>query len=450
MTDRHAIVFNNVSKKYKLFSSPKDRLLEALHPFRRKYSRDFWALQDVSFEVSRGTTLGIIGKNGSGKSTLLQLVCSVLTPTSGSVMVQGRVSALLELGAGFNPEFNGRENVIFQGLSMGFSKAEMQERLPWIESFADIGSFFEQPVKTYSTGMFVRLAFASAISVDPDILVVDEALAVGDASFQNKCYRQFKEIQDQGKTIIFVTHDLHSLTRITSRAILLVDGKIFCDGPSNEVVHIYHEMILTGKTSEKPDRNADISTLEAQEKSLQLEPELGDLESFLKDNNPSDICSQRASYNKNEFRFGDGRGKIIDYLLVQDGSVDPSCLVSNSLVEIYIRVVFRDKVSIPLYGIALKSMDGILVFGTNTRFSNQNVKQASTGQIIIFKFTVSLNLPTGHFFIDLGVGECLPYQDAPIDIRESAIHVVVENPQRFDGLVQLDSKLEHIRTLGTI
>ena len=196
MTDSIAIRIENLSKKYRLFASPRARLKEALHPFGKKYHREFWALKDVSFEVPKGQTLGILGRNGSGKSTLLQIIASVLQPTEGRVEVNGRVSAMLELGAGFNPEFTGRANVMFIGTLMGFSEADMRERLPAIEAFADIGEFIDQPVKTYSTGMFARLAFAAAINVDPDILVVDEILAVGDARFQQKCFRKFQEFQE--------------------------------------------------------------------------------------------------------------------------------------------------------------------------------------------------------------------------------------------------------------
>ena len=224
-----------MSKKFRLFASPKERFLEALHPFRKQYHREFWALRDVSFQVQRGEIVGILGRNGSGKSTLLQVICSVMQATSGEVRVNGRIAALLELGAGFNPEFTGRDNVILSGAIMGFSRKEMLRRLPEIEAFADIGEFFNQPVKTYSSGMFVRVAFAAAIHVDPDILVVDEALAVGDAKFQRKCLLQIEKIRASGAAILFVSHSLETITSLCSRAIILENGALVSDGEPKAV-----------------------------------------------------------------------------------------------------------------------------------------------------------------------------------------------------------------------
>lgn len=249
MGDSIAVSVQNVSKKFRLFGSPKDRLREALHPFKRKYHREFWALKDISFEVPRGMTFGIVGRNGSGKSTLLQIICSVLKPTLGMVAVNGRVSALLELGTGFNPEFTGRENVLLNGALMGFSRREMEERLPVIEAFADIGEFIDQPVKIYSSGMFVRLAFAAAINVDPDILIVDEALAVGDAKFQHKCYQKFLEFQEAGKTILFVTHNTDAVIKHCDCAILFERGEVVEIGEPKHIINYYIDLLFTGKIS---------------------------------------------------------------------------------------------------------------------------------------------------------------------------------------------------------
>jgi ABC-type polysaccharide/polyol phosphate transport system ATPase subunit len=248
MTNAIALSIHQVSKKYKLFNSPQERVWEALHPFKKKFHRDFWALKEVSLQIQKGQTLGIIGRNGSGKSTLLQLMAGVLKPTSGTIEVSGRISALLELGAGFNPEFTGRENIRFYGLLMGLSDVEIKNKIPEIETFADIGEFIDQPVKIYSSGMFVRLAFSAAIHVDPDILIIDEALAVGDAKFQHKCYQKFREFQEQGKTIIFVTHDMHAILKHCDHAFLMEAGSIVVSGKPSEVVHHYHELILNNRT----------------------------------------------------------------------------------------------------------------------------------------------------------------------------------------------------------
>ena len=224
-----AIKIKDLTKCYKIYNKPSDRLKESLDPFRKKYHRDFFALNNVCFNVKRGETVGIIGKNGSGKSTLLKLITGVLTPTDGNIIVNGKISALLELGAGFNPEFTGIENIYMNGTIMGFSKVEMDKKLQDIIDFADIGDFINQPVKMYSSGMFARLAFAVAINIEPDILIVDEALSVGDVFFQNKCFKKFKELKDKNITILFVSHDMGSIKQMTQRVLWLEVNRIaFC------------------------------------------------------------------------------------------------------------------------------------------------------------------------------------------------------------------------------
>jgi len=221
-----AISVKNLRKSFRMYPSPKDRIKEMLHPFNKKYHTEFLALKDVSFEVKKGECIGIIGKNGSGKSTLLQVLCGILQPTAGEIVVRGRISALLELGAGFSPQFTGRENVYLSGAIMGFTKEEMSERFEKIVGFADIGEFINQPVKTYSSGMYLKLAFACAVNVDPDILVIDEALAVGDVFFQQKCFAKIREIISRGTTCLFVSHDTQILTNLSDRIILLDEGRL--------------------------------------------------------------------------------------------------------------------------------------------------------------------------------------------------------------------------------
>ena len=234
---------DNLSKIYKLYDNPLDRLKESLHPFRKKYHRDFYALNNINFEVNKGESIGIIGKNGSGKSTLLKILTGVLTPTSGSTWVNGKVSSLLELGAGFNPEMTGIENVYFNGTIMGFSKQEMDEKIGDVFAFADIGDFVYQPVKTYSSGMFVRLAFASAISVEPDILIIDEALSVGDIYFQQKCHARMEELINRGTTVIVVSHDMTSVEKYSDRVLLLDHGYCLFMGHPNEAVYRYYALL---------------------------------------------------------------------------------------------------------------------------------------------------------------------------------------------------------------
>jgi lipopolysaccharide transport system ATP-binding protein len=239
MNNSIAVRLENISKCYKLYKSPKDRLREALHPFRKRYHRNFYALRDINLNVRKGEGLGIIGRNGSGKSTLLQILCGVLQPSTGSVHVNGKIGALLELGAGFNPEFTGRENVYLNGAILGFSREEMDERFDDVASFADIGEFIDQPVKTYSSGMYIRLAFSLQICIEPDILVVDEAISVGDVFFQQKCFKKIDQILEAGTTLFFVSHNMAAVQRLCESALLLNMGRMEYIGSPVEAASLY-------------------------------------------------------------------------------------------------------------------------------------------------------------------------------------------------------------------
>jgi len=257
---------NNLTKVYKIYEKPADRLKEAIHPVGKKYHRDFVALSDVSFKVEKGESIGIIGKNGSGKSTLLKLITGVLTPTSGSIHVKGKIAALLELGAGFNPEMTGLENIYLNGTIMGYSKAEIDQRVKDIVEFADIGDFINRPVKLYSSGMFARLAFALAIHVDPEILIVDEALAVGDIKFQSKCFNKFKELKEKGVTILFVGHDVFSIRSFCDRAIWINEGKLKSIGDTLSVTAEYMQFMKEGnielQASENDEKEFNLDDIE--------------------------------------------------------------------------------------------------------------------------------------------------------------------------------------------
>src|SRR5579872_4448637 len=246
------VLIQNLSKLYRLYRGPSDRIRE-LFPFQRqKLHQDFWALRDISFSVEKGETLGIVGPNGCGKSTLLQIACGILQPTKGRAVTRGRVAALLELGAGFNPEFTGRENVLLNGEIMGLSRGAIERALPSIAAFADIGEFLDRPMKEYSTGMYVRLAFATAIHVEPDILVVDEALAVGDAVFANRCVRKFQELRARKVTVLFVSHDLGLVKQLSDRAILLVNGRMHAQGEPRDVINRYIGLVLERQQPQGP------------------------------------------------------------------------------------------------------------------------------------------------------------------------------------------------------
>ena len=288
-----AIKVDNVTKIYKLYDKPIDRLKEMLDFRKKSYHSDHYALRDISFEVKKGESVGIIGTNGSGKSTILKIITGVLNPTTGNVEVKGRISALLELGAGFNMEYTGIENIYLNGTMMGYSKKDIDERLKEIVNFADIGEFINQPVKTYSSGMFVRLAFAVAINIDPEILIVDEALSVGDVFFQAKCYKKFQEFRKAGKTIIFVSHDLSSISKYCDKAILLNKGIFIEEGKPNNVIDTYKKILVhqfdTRKAEEVKNNNDKI----------ELDKNI--------------IWNKNMNVNPNKIEYGNKKAEIIDF-----------------------------------------------------------------------------------------------------------------------------------------
>lgn len=445
MADSPAIVVREVSKKYRLYASAKHRLLEALHPFKRTYHREFWALKGVSFEVPRGQTVGIIGRNGSGKSTLLQIVCSILQPTAGEVEVTGRVSALLELGTGFNPEFTGRDNVDFYCRLMGVPAQQIPARLTEIEAFADIGQFFDQPVKIYSSGMFVRLGFAAAIHVDPDILVVDEALAVGDAKFQRKCYQKFVDFREAGKTILLVTHSQETIVRQCDRAVLLEGGEVLQNGDPNEVCNRYHELLFgPGPDADDPTPDRQPPDPDDEEAPEEADDELA---RFLRETPAADRAPTRRNYNKNEHRFGTAGARILDYLVVCDGRHDVATVRSGQSVDVYLKVLYHQDIEIPAFGFTVKTVDGVTVYGTSSFFRGIRFSPARAGQVIVFKASFGLNVQPGDVFVSLGVGDRGQSDAQMLDIRHDLIHLLVETTHYFDGLVDFDSALGEVGRL---
>lgn len=432
-----AISVRNVSKKFRLFASPKDRLLETFHPFRKRYHREFLALKGVSIDIPRGQTIGIIGRNGSGKSTLLQIVAGILRPTGGSVAVNGRVSALLELGAGFNPEFTGRDNVLLNGAIIGIPRGEMIARMSSIEAFADIGEFFDQPIKTYSSGMYVRVAFAAAIHVDPDILIVDEALAVGDAKFQHKCYQYLSTLRERGTTILFVTHSTALVTTYAQQAVLLDHGELIAVGEPGFVVDKYHELLF--------GRNGSLEDVQSTSEKEEVKSVSSGALDMLGKCHVDDVCSTRRSYNKTETRFGNGEAKIIDYALQCEGLWDAVDVPFRSMLDVYVKAVFFSDVLAPAAGFCIKTVEGIYVYATNTIIMGRQLSPASSGNVWVFKFSFPLAVSPGDYFLDLAVlevdgsrGGCV------LDVRRSIAHCVVSLDQErpFDGLVDLAPSFE--------
>lgn len=427
-----AISVCDVKKKYRLFDSPMERLKEALHPFRKHYHREFWALNGVSVDIPKGQTIGILGRNGSGKSTLLQIIVGILQPTSGSVIVQGRVSALLELGAGFNPEFTGRENVILNGAITGVPRDEMVARMPQIEAFADIGDFFDQPVKTYSSGMFVRVAFAAAINVDPDILVIDEALSVGDAKFQNKCYMHFKKLQAGGKTIILVSHSTDAILRQCTRALLIDSGRVMAEGQPQFVIDRYYQLLFP---SSRVNECADFRPESLDDRGDFASLQDNGLPRFL----PGGVshmvrtCEDRNSYNKEEFRFGDREAEVVDYVLLCEGRLFPIEIPSGAKISLYVCLKINSFDGELSAGFAIKTVDAVKLFGANTISSGIRIP-TKPREMLWIRFDFFMNVGPGDIFIDLGCGDWTEPPARPLDRRHSVIHLVVTANGRFDGL----------------
>lgn len=445
MNSAPAIVVERVSKKFRLFRRPQDRLWEALHPFGRKFHREFWALRDVDLTVHRGETLGIVGRNGSGKSTLLELICGVLRPTNGSVHVAGRISALLELGAGFNPEFTGRDNVLFQGVRSGLSMAAARARMSAVEEFAEIGEFIDQPIKTYSSGMFVRLAFASAIQVDPDILIVDEALAVGDARFRHKCYQKFHEFQAAGKTILLVTHDAEAVLKHCDRALLLDRGRAVMTGPPPQIIHKYTD-ILEAESRAAMDGASRQGTPYAVAPTTAPGVNVSPKEAFAAAAPIRDGCRQRAGYNPAEYRQGPSRAEIIDYALASSERFDVAIVKSGEPLEIHFKVRYHARVERPHFGFSLKTVDGVMLFATNTHFERLTLEAAEAGDVVSCVFTVPMNLQRGDYFLDLGADEQTGATSfVNLHRRCSIAHLQVLESRRFNGFIDLQPRFSESR-----
>jgi lipopolysaccharide transport system ATP-binding protein len=470
LTQPPAISLRGVSKKYRLYDSLSHRIYEALHPFKKRFHREFWALRDVTLDIPRGATVGILGVNGSGKSTLLQLICSILHPTSGSIEVRGKVAALIELGAGFNPDLTGRENVEVNCAIMGLDGKAVRERLPEIETFADIGEFFDQPVKIYSSGMFMRVAFATAISVDPDILVIDEALAVGDAKFQEKCFQKFREFQAAGKTILLVTHDRFAVPRLCNLGLVLHKGELVQVGDPNEIVNLYAEILAFDRVptpAERAERrsipaaapaandtrtNGATTKLTAQEQVVSFRPhsdaELSKaINGFVADLSPDDRCALNPTYNKHEHRYGDRRALVVDYLVIGDDRINPDSVPSGTDLHIYMKVRFCDSVEDLVYGFTITTTDGLVLFGTNTGHQGIVATSARPGDIRVYQMSVKLELGPGNIFFTIGIAEG---QTKLCDIRQSCVHILVSETRSYVGVTRLKTALKEIASPGPL
>lgn len=376
------IEIKNISKIYNLYNKPSDRLKEALFSRKSRHT-EFAALNDVSFNVNKGEILGIIGKNGSGKSTILKIITSVLTPTSGECIVKGKIAALLELGAGFNMEYTGIENIYLNGQMIGFSKDEMDKKLQDIIDFADIGEHIYQPVKTYSSGMFARLAFSVAISVDPDILIVDEALSVGDVFFQNKCYRRFEEFRERGKTILFVTHDMGSVIRYCNRCVLLNAGKKVAEGKPQEMVDLY-KRIMVGQWNENEESSEEVSSIQS---------------SNVKNDQ---LWKDQISTNPDVEVYGDGRADIIDFGIFSDTGDIGNNVYKGDYYSVKMKVRINEDNLNPIFAFKLRDIKGTELTGTNTMLEDIDTSQCKKGDIVTITFRQKQYLQPGQYLVSLG------------------------------------------------
>ena len=381
-----SIKIENISKIYNLYDSPKDRLKEVLHIGSKCRHKEYLALDNISFEIRSGETIGIIGTNGAGKSTLLKLITGVATPTSGRIEVNGRISALLELGAGFNPEYTGIENIYLNGVMVGYTKEEMDQRIEDILSFADIGDFIYQPVKTYSSGMFARLAFAVAINVDPDILIVDEALSVGDIFFQAKCYKKFEEFKNNGKTILFVSHDLGSISKYCDRVILLNKGKKLSEGLPNKMVDLYKKVLvdqLTPNKSLNDYKNTSINW----KNSLILNPHINE--------------------------YGNGMAKIKDFGIFDNDGDITNTIIKGKEFSIKMKIEFFQEVSDPIFAFTITDLRGTDITGTNTMLEKISIPNSYAGKVHTIQFTQTMNLQGGEYLLQLG---CTGYRNGDFTV----------------------------------
>ena len=407
-----AIQVKHLDKMYKLYNKPSDRLRETLGfkvPVREHY-----ALRDVNFQVERGETVGIIGTNGSGKSTILKIITGVLNPTAGEVKVDGRISALLELGAGFNMEYTGIENVYLNGTMIGFSKEEVDARLQDILDFADIGDFVYQPVKSYSSGMFVRLAFAVAINIDPEILIVDEALSVGDVFFQAKCYRKFEEFKKMGKTILFVSHDLSSISRYCDRVILLNKGVKLEEGSPKQMVDMYKQL-LVGQDPAKAEEKKE---------------------------EQKESWSQQFQVNPNMLEYGTKLAEIVDFAVLDDKDRCTNTIEKSSSFRIRMKVVFHQDIQEPIIAYTFKDIKGTEITGTNTLFEKKSVEHSQAGDSCTVTFEQEMFLQGGEYLLSFG---CTGYKDGEFTVFHrlyDACNITVVSNKNTVGFYDMNSKVE--------
>ena len=406
------ISVQNVSKVYPLYSHPVDRLLGSF-AIRRKRTTEFWALRNVNLRVETGEVFAILGPNGSGKSTLLQIITGILKPTSGRVLCAGRVAALLELGAGFNPEFSGRDNVLLNGEIMGLSRKELDQAFPKIEAFAEIGRFIDRPVKEYSSGMYVRLAFSTAIHVDPEILIVDEALAVGDAIFASRCIQKFEELRQKKVTVLLVSHDLGLVKRLADRAAFMLEGQVVMEGSPKDAVNQYVGFVL--------DREREIRQ--------------------------RDDGAETKLAAKSSFRHGDGASKILDVRLLNAAGESCHSFRPGESMVVRIQAIFRQPVPDPVVGILIRNRIGMDVFGTNTRLERVSLGSVQAGETLEIEFELDCLLSRQEYTLTVATQY---WNGLSQDWLDDVLEFQVVDTKDVAGVLNLNTRVRHHKLAATL
>lgn len=417
-----AISVQNVTKLYKLYDKPSDRLKESLGFTKKKKYKEHYALRDLFFDIKKGECVGIIGTNGAGKSTILKVITGVLSPTSGNVDINGRISALLELGAGFNMEYTGIENIYLNGTMIGFTREEIESKMDDILEFADIGEFVHQPVKTYSSGMFVRLAFAVAINIDPEILIVDEALSVGDVFFQAKCYKRFEDFKKMGKTILFVSHDMGCINKYCDRAILLNKGVKYMDGVPKEVIDAYKKLIV--KTDSPVITSNESSTLS-----------VDNIENGM-------LWRDALNTNENVQEYGNGYAHIADFAIIDENNNITNTISAGTEYIIRVKTKFMQKVNMPIVAVTIRDLKGNEITGTNTMYEGHDITDKSEGETVIVSFKQKMNLCGGEYLISLG---CTGYLNGEFTIFHrlyDICNITVINEKNVVGFFDMEAEVD--------
>lgn len=475
------ISVDQVSKVYRLYDKPIDRLLESISLRKKSYHKDFYALRDISFSVGRGEAVGIIGTNGSGKSTMLKIITGVLSATTGKVESRGSICALLELGAGFNQDYTGIENIYMNGTMMGFSKAEMDEKLPAILEFADIGDFVYQPVKSYSSGMFVRLAFALYISIDPEVLIVDEALSVGDVFFQAKCYYRMDELKRKGTTILMVTHDLGSVMKYCDRVVLFHKGEKVGEGLPGQMVDKYKK-ILAGKdphaeqfmeeqnflgnvddrrsgtakagnagsggaggtngtagsteTNENAGSDSGRNTGEAGEHAEPTPPEAGQHSP-----KPTGFMKDHLTLNPSSQQYGNGKAEILDFGVLDKDGRPSNVLLKGEEFSIKEWIVFHDDITAPIFTFTIKDKRGMDLSGTNTLFEGKKIPAVKKGDEYFCTFTQRMNLQGGEYLLSISCTGFEEGEHTVYDRKYDITSITVLSNKNTVGIYDMESEV---------